>query len=101
MLYEVITDAINRYLTDVYCEASARKFRFDPSKLRMYNEVPPIEVSRGQMNYEHHHLLNKLEHRAPERYREFCHHTDFTLHPMFRLTEGPVAHWERFSENHL
>ena len=85
--------AINAYLLAVHQEAARRGYAFDRSKIRRC-ECEPIVVTRGQLDYEWQRLLAKQRLRDPVFYR-----TNMRVrpraHPLFRITSGPVALWER------
>jgi len=86
--------AINRYLALVHREASYRGYTFDRSKLGRIGSPQRILVTEGQLQYEWHWLLNKLERRSPSVY---CRHVDVSFpaaHPLFRVVSGPIADWE-------
>lgn len=88
--------AINAYLAFVHAEAEARGYAFDRSKLGPVREVALIPATTGQIDYEWHHLLQKLAIRNPLLYAK---RQDLTpaCHPLFRPYTGPVASWERVS----
>ncbi|HEX2237631.1 MAG TPA: pyrimidine dimer DNA glycosylase/endonuclease V [Gammaproteobacteria bacterium] len=91
--------AVITYLQGIHAEALQRGYAFDPSKLRAAACAPPIIETQGQLNYEWAHLLNKLSCRNPA----LCNlYQDVDLpdaHPLFHIIPGPVAHWERLSNN--
>ena len=86
--------AINGYLAVVLAEAEKRGYRFDRTKVRGRATTLEIRVSRGQLSFEWTHLLRKLRARAPDVYR-LARRNRPRAHPLFRLTAGPVAPWER------
>jgi len=87
--------AINRYLTVVYAEASSRGYRFDRSKLGRSVPVKQIRVTDAQLRYEWTWLLAKLRRRSPAVYRRALETSVPEVHPLFRVTSGPIAEWER------
>ncbi|HDR53513.1 MAG TPA: hypothetical protein ENN60_02475 [archaeon] len=88
--------AINTYLLAVLEEAVIRGYRFDSLKLLSGKYTRhKIPVSKGQVLYELEHLRGKLKTRAPKRAGEMARLTEVSLNPLFYLTEGGVAEWER------
>jgi hypothetical protein len=86
--------AINRYLCDVYEEASGRNFKFDETKFRKSVPAQLLTVTKGQINYEFGHLLGKLKERDPGLYKELKGTKNIVPHPMFKIVEGDVEEWE-------
>lgn len=85
---------ISRYLQSVYQEAVERGYHFDSSKFDSGDGDYRLSVTSGQMEYEYHHLLNKLKIRDPERHRQFIKLTHIEPHPLFVVVEGKVEKWE-------
>ena len=86
--------AIDAYLAIVQDEATARGYNFDRSKLGRIYRVEPIQLQRGQLDYEWTHLLAKLVARNPalhERWRDAAPDP----HPLLVLVDGGVEDWER------
>ena len=86
--------AIDAYLDAVHQEAAARGYVFDRGKLGPVLAVPSIAASDGQLGFEWQHLMRKLATRNPvllERWRV----EQPRCHPLFVMTPGPVAPWER------
>ena len=87
--------AIACYLAGVLEEAERRGYRFDRSKVGTVREVPVLEVTTGQLRFEHEHLLKKLRVRDPVRAAEQERLELPRAHPLFRIIPGPIAAWER------
>jgi len=87
-------DAINQYLSEVFNEASNRKFNFDKSKIDWKFRKCEITVTTGQVNYEIEHLLIKLKKRDIVKYKELKSKSRFMRHPIFKLVKGGVEDWE-------
>lgn len=87
-------DAIDAYLAEVLEESRRRGYKYDASKIDETVQAAPIEETTGQLDYEWHHLLAKLEKRDPERWRS-CREARPRAHPMFVMVEGPVRGWEK------
>lgn len=90
-------DAINQYLSEIYNEASNRNYHFDPKKIDWNFQQSKLTVTRGQMEYERQHLLNKLQIRDPKKYEEFKTIEIVDHHPLFELIEGEIEKWEILS----
>ena len=54
-----------------------------------------IQETRGQLEYEWTHFTRKVSIRNPAWYREHCHRTVPSAHPLFHITAGGVREWER------
>lgn len=90
------------YLWEVLLEAQRRGYNFNADKLPVKREkIKPGEESRGQLDYEWQHLLNKLAHRDKERYRKLSPVKDPAPHPLFRIVAGGVKSWERVMDNNI
>ena len=87
--------AIGRYLVAVYRESLRRGYRFDQTKIFHPTSRVRISVTTGQIDFERNHLLRKLKVRDPSLFRGTRGLQVLDVHPMFRLTEGAVEHWER------
>ncbi len=89
--------AINRYLGAVLEESLTRGYAFNATKVGPVRNRALIPASAGQLAHEWQHLLAKLELRSPAL---FCRWRDVVTpepHPLFAITPGPVAEWERVS----
>jgi hypothetical protein len=54
-----------------------------------------LPVTRGQLVFEHKHLMGKLRERDPERFRILCRRRRVTVHPLFVVVTGGIEPWER------
>ena len=88
-------NAINAYLFEVWREAERRGYRFDIRKIEVVELKEKIPVTKGQLEYEFHHLLKKLQKRDPERYETLKSEKDIHASPVFLIIEGKVEHWEK------
>ena len=86
---------IAEYLRAVHAESVKRGYRFDVGKIARGRTSGRIDVPRGQINFEWHHLMKKLETRAPAWYETLMTETSPMPHPLFRVKAGGVADWER------
>ena len=87
--------AINAWLDGVYREALARGYAFDRRRYGTVREVEPIALTRGQLAHEWAHLGAKLRERSPACFERWQAARGPGSHPLFVLTPGPVASWER------
>jgi hypothetical protein len=86
-------------LLKIHDEATLRGYRYDRSKIASpIEEVEPIEITDGQLNFEFEILIERLERRSPEKHAEllglrgaFSHPEP---HPLFTVIEGEVGPWE-------
>lgn len=85
--------AIGSYLQGIADEAGRRGFNFDASKIEQTDPSLTIEVTDGQVAYESGHLRAKLAVRNPGLLDTYPEETP--LHPLFTLTSGGIADWER------
>ena len=90
-------DCINQYLFDVYKEASKRGYNFNEQKFDSDFNSCTLKVTRGQMKYETTHLLKKLKDRNKEKFHEFMEISLVEPHPLFKIVEGDIEEWERYS----
>ena len=87
--------AVNRFLSHVHAEASARGYAFDARKVGPLRRVESIAVTTGQLKYEWEHLLRKLKRRSPQVYRRWRATDPPRTHPLFRKVRGGIAAWEK------
>ena len=90
-------DAINQYLSEIYIESSNRNYNFDKQKVNWNFKRSKLTVTRGQLNYEVKHLLNKLETRDIKKYKELKTISTFENHSLFRVVEGNIEKWENLN----
>lgn len=88
-------NAINYYLEIVWKEAQKRNFNYNQSKFIHIAEVPKITVTKGQLEYERKHLLQKLSHRDLKYYNNVIHLREIETHPLFTIIEGNIESWEK------
>ncbi|MGH8178165.1 MAG: pyrimidine dimer DNA glycosylase/endonuclease V [Steroidobacter sp.] len=87
--------AINAYLASVLLEAQSRGYSFDESKVGPIRTLVRIDCTDSQLLYEWEHLRRKLRARSPACFQHWCDVKSPEAHPLFRITSGPVASWER------
>lgn len=85
---------INQYLATVYDESLARNYHFDRDKIDRVFHPAVMLVTRGQVEFETQHLLNKLMVRDKEKFNELADLEVFEPNPMFEVIKGDVEGWE-------
>lgn len=86
------------YLHGVADEADQRGYTFDRTRITLPRSPQPtcMSVTSGQLRYEFDLLLSKVRARDPQWGEQRLDNiSELTAHPLFRVTEGPVASWER------
>ena len=91
--------AINAYLAAVHSEATSRGYAFDRTKIGPVRPVASISATLGQIDYEWGHLLKKLAVRSPALFMRWLELGEPICHPLFHLSPGPMASWERASRS--
>jgi hypothetical protein len=87
-------NALDSYLNFVYQEALIRDYKFSQDKLLNLPFEIKIPVTKGQIEFEFNHLLNKLQGRDREKYNLLKDLKEIQLHPIFLQVEGNVEDWE-------
>lgn len=89
--------AIGAYLCFICREAESRGYNFNKNKIRsiVCRKTASIKVSRGQLMFEYVHLLKKLRKRDKGRYLLLRGNKKVAAHPLFKVTSGGIADWER------
>ncbi len=89
--------SVGVYLRHVAAEADARDYRFDRTRIIADDDAtaPPIEVTEGQLAFEHAHLASKLRVRDPGRLATLGSGAAVAAHPLFRVVPGGVEPWEQ------
>ncbi|MFC2081427.1 pyrimidine dimer DNA glycosylase/endonuclease V [Bacteroidota bacterium] len=88
-------NSIHQYLFYVYQEATTRGYNFNKNKFEGEFNPTTMTVTKGQLNYEIIHLLNKLKIRDTLKHTELINTTRIEPHPLFKLVEGDVEEWEK------
>ena len=86
---------IAEYLRLVHKEAAKRGYRFAAEKISGARAVGQLTVTRGQLQFEWSHLLEKLRKRDPKWKAKLTSVARPQPHPLFRVVRGKVAPWER------
>ena len=87
--------SIAEYLRVVHDESVRRGYSFDAAKVGAERDSTPLAVTRGQLELEWRHLMQKLRIRSPAQHERLRDVAAPDAHPIFRVTEGGVAAWER------
>jgi hypothetical protein len=88
-------DSINQYLSTVYNESVIRQFNFDQTRFSLVVKPVKMPVTRGQIDYEFGHLMNKLKVRDQYLYEKWKGTIEIIPNPVFTLTPGGIEKWER------
>lgn len=83
------------YLQSVCDEATTRGYKFDRNKIHPAQGSYSLPVTQGQIDYEWHHLMEKLRVRQPDLYARWLGITVPALHPLFETHPGGVESWEK------
>jgi len=87
--------AINAYLLAVLEESKLRGYSFNAKKVGPIRGSVEIPATTDQIAHEWRHLLGKLRTRSPELFVRLCVILEPTPHPLFSVTTGVLATWER------
>jgi hypothetical protein len=93
--------AIHDYLVGVWEEGHRRGYRYDRSRISEHSGRHPMDVPRGQLEYELVLLRSKLERRDPRSLARLPPLEEVEPHPSIRAVEGGIAPWERPREDVL
>jgi hypothetical protein len=86
---------IAEYLRGVHGEAANRGYRFAAEKISRSRAPASLTVTRGQLVFEWHHLMEKLRTRDPKWQARLATVKTPQPHPLFRVVRGNVAQWEK------
>lgn len=86
---------IAEYLRVIHEEALTRGYRFSAGKISRRRAPGHLDLTRGQLEFEWLHLMEKLRMRDTKRRIELGRVKRPLPHPLFRVVPGPVAAWER------
>ncbi len=86
--------AIDYYLSEIFREAEKRSYSFDRKKFGSSIKPVKIKLTRGQLDYEFSHLLNKLSSRSPVYFKKMASIKKVQPNPLFIVVPGPIAIWE-------
>ncbi|MEI7961649.1 MAG: pyrimidine dimer DNA glycosylase/endonuclease V [archaeon] len=89
--------AINSYLHEILLEAKKRGYSFDETKAKKF-DVEKIRVTKGQLIFEHKHIIKKLKNRAVEKHGEVSKLKKLDSHPLMKIVNGLVEDWEKINE---
>jgi hypothetical protein len=83
------------YLRAVHAESITRSYRFAADKVGAERATGQILVTRGQLDYEWQHLMEKLRVRDPQLRERLATVKRPEPHPLFKVLRGGVASWEK------
>ena len=83
------------YLRGVHGEAESRGYRFAAERISRAQARRDLTVTRGQLEFEWHHLMAKLRKRDPRWRAQLATVKAPEAHPLFRVVRGSVAQWEK------
>jgi hypothetical protein len=86
---------IAQYLRVVNGEAVNRGYRFAADKISPSRAPSYLTVTRGRLEFEWHHLMEKLRTRDPKWQARLATVKAPQPHPLFRTVCGNVAQWEK------
>jgi hypothetical protein len=88
--------AVGYYLLEIYRESKKRGYNYNYTKILMPVEnIEKILITSGQIEYEFKLLLERLERRSPEKYKENLYTNYAQPHPLFKIREGMPEQWEK------
>lgn len=87
--------AIAFYLHEVCSEAAVRGHSFNRCKIGSVPSTEKLPLTRGQLRYEFALLCSKLRLREVGRCKELDGVKEIVPHPIFYITEGGIAPWEK------
>lgn len=85
---------IDAFLSEIYKEATKRAFNYAAEKIRLVENISPIPVTKGQVEYEYEHLKRKLQQRSPEAFLKLPACVELKPHPLFTIVPGEIEAWE-------
>lgn len=89
-------NAVGYYLRIIYEEANRRGYNYNFSKIiRPEKSVEKIEITNGQIEYEYMILMERLEKRTPDKFKENQATFEVLPHPLFLIKEGLPERWEK------
>lgn len=86
--------AIGTWLSEIWQEAHKRQYNYNWDKILMPGHKMRMTVTRGQLLYEHNHILGKLKQRSLRWFETFEHSTPTPM-AMFDVIEGEIEPWEK------
>ena len=86
---------IGTYLYYVYLEGKKRGYNFNEDKIIKYDLHLKMPVTIGQINFEFHHLLEKLKVRDNKKYEEIKNEKIIEPNPIFYIIDGDIEEWEK------
>ena len=72
-----------------------RGYDFERAKISRSRAAGQLVVARGQLEFEWHHLTEKLRARDPKWLARMATVKSPQPHPLFRVVSGNIAQWEK------
>jgi hypothetical protein len=91
--------AIANYLAAIQAEANVRGYNFDITTVARRGVADRIQVTSGQLDFERHHLIRKLERRDRKWLDRLRQEPRPLPYPSFGLIAGGVETWEKGASN--
>jgi len=86
---------LDKYLLAVLDDSIRRGFKFNRNKIGPNFSELQLLVTRGQLEFELHHLAAKLKLRNVEQYEKIATIKSPLANPVFRVIEGDIESWEK------
>ncbi len=86
---------LDRYLLNIFEEATKRGFSFNREKIGPCFADTRLVVTRGQLEFEWRHLKAKLKIRDGQRHEAVARIASPIANPIFRVIEGDMESWEK------
>ena len=87
-------EVINQYLSEIHIEACRREYNFDRGKINWNFKKSKLNVTKGQLEFERNHLLNKLKSRDANKFQEIKKLKFLEANLLFEIEEGEIEKWE-------
>lgn len=88
---------INKYLQELYNEASFRWYKFDKNKFEKIDKNIKIKITSGQIKYEFEHLLKKLEIRDKAKFELIKNIKNIEVCDIFEVVPWEIEIWEKIN----
>lgn len=86
---------IAEYLRVIHGEAVHRGYHFAAAKISRCRTNRRLEVTRGQLEFEWLHLMEKLRNRDSNLHAQLAILKTPQPHPLFRVVHGSIEPWEK------
>jgi len=87
---------ISNFLQEIIFEAQKRGYNFADDKIAYPKQnLPQIEETQGQLEYEWGFFLSKIKIRDEQRYNKLVELKTVEAHPLFIIKKGDIRNWEK------